>query len=102
MQHQAMLRHNEAWKDSLRYRRPDLDRMSGLRRITLNCNPMIGDQGAQLLADVLKDDLWVKGLFRHVSQWNYALWIWAYLFCITKKCISSNLSQCDKCNCSRC
>lgn len=66
-----MLRHNEAWKDSLRYRRPDLDRMSGLRRITLNCNPMIGDQGAQLLADVLKDDLWVKGLFLffYSSRW---------------------------------
>jgi len=63
LQHQAMLRHNEAWKDSLRYRRPDLDRMSGLRRITLNSNPMICDQGAQLLADVLKDDLWVKGVF---------------------------------------
>jgi hypothetical protein len=58
-----MLRHNEAWKDSLRYRKPELDRMSGLRRLTLNCNPMIGDQGAQLLADVLKDDLWVKGSY---------------------------------------
>ena len=56
-----MLRHNEAWKDSLRYRRPDLDRMHGLRRITINCNPLIGDDGTQVLADVLKDDLWVKG-----------------------------------------
>jgi len=56
-----MLRHNEAWKDSLRYRRPDLDRMHGLRRITLNCNPLIGDHGTQILAEVLKDDLWVKG-----------------------------------------
>lgn len=58
-----MLRHNEAWKDSLRYRRPDLDRMHGLRRISLNCNPLIGDQGTQVLAEVLKDDLWVKGNF---------------------------------------
>jgi len=56
-----MLRHNEAWKDSLRYRRPDLDRMHGLRRITLNSNPLIGDHGTQILAEVLKDDLWVKG-----------------------------------------
>jgi len=56
-----MLRHNEAWKDSLRYRRPHLDRMHGLRRITLNCNPLVGDQGTQVLAEVLKDDLWVKG-----------------------------------------
>jgi len=58
-----MLRHSEAWKDSLRYRRPDLDRMHGLRRMTLNCNSLIGDQGTQALADVLKDDLWVKGNF---------------------------------------
>lgn len=61
VKHQAMLRHNEAWQDSLRYRKPDLDRMTGLRRITLNCNPMLGDEGAQALAEVLKDDLWVKG-----------------------------------------
>ena len=60
-QHQAMKRHNEAWRDSLRYRRPDLDRMTGIRRITINNNPMLGDQGAALLAEVLKDDLWLKG-----------------------------------------
>jgi len=35
--------------------------MHGLRRISLNCNPLIGDQGTQVLAEVLKDDLWVKG-----------------------------------------
>ena len=56
-----MKRHNEAWQDSLRYRRPDLDRMSGVRRITINSNPMIGDQGAARLAEALKDDLWLKG-----------------------------------------
>lgn len=55
------MRHTEAWQDSLRYRRPDLDRMAGLRRITANCNPLIGDKGAAALADVLRDDLWVKG-----------------------------------------
>lgn len=60
-QHQAMKRHNEAWQDSLRYRRPDLDRMSGIRRITLNANPMIGEKGAKALAEALKDDLWLKG-----------------------------------------
>lgn len=57
-----MKRHNEAWRDSLRYRRPDLDRMPGIRRITINNNPMLGDQGAGLLAEALKDDLWLKGL----------------------------------------
>ena len=61
-QHQAMRRHNEAWRDSLRYRRPDLDRMPGIRRITINNNPMMGDQGATLLAEALKDDLWLKGI----------------------------------------
>lgn len=60
-QHQGTRRHNEAWRDSLRYRRPDLDRMPGIRRITINNNPMIGDHGASLLAEALKDDLWLKG-----------------------------------------
>ncbi|ELT88150.1 hypothetical protein CAPTEDRAFT_222075 [Capitella teleta] len=62
IKHQAIKRHNEAWQDSLRYRRPDLDRMSGIRRITINCNTMIGDQGALALAEALKDDLWLKAL----------------------------------------
>ncbi|KAK7489946.1 hypothetical protein BaRGS_00018811 [Batillaria attramentaria] len=57
-----MRRHTEAWRDSLRYGQPDLDRMSGLRRINLNNNPLIGNQGAQVLAEALKDDLWVKAL----------------------------------------
>ncbi|XP_052267964.1 centrosomal protein of 78 kDa-like isoform X2 [Dreissena polymorpha] len=62
IKHQGTKRHNEAWRDSLRYRRPDLDRMQGIRRITINNNPMIGDQGAALLAEALKDDLWLKAL----------------------------------------
>ncbi|PAA66878.1 hypothetical protein BOX15_Mlig017861g6, partial [Macrostomum lignano] len=59
---QATSRHNEAWRDSLRYRRPNFDSMHGLRRIALNNNPLIDDQGAQVLADALKDDLWVKAI----------------------------------------
>lgn len=35
--------------------------MHGLRRITLNDN-RIGDNGARILADALKDDLWLKGM----------------------------------------
>ena len=65
-----MKRHNEAWQDSLRYRRPDLDRMPGIRRITVNHNPMLGDQGAQVLADALKDDLWLKGNMHAFCQEN--------------------------------
>ena len=47
--------------DSLRYRRPDLDRMPGLRRITICKNPLINDRGAEFFAEALKDDLWLKG-----------------------------------------
>ncbi|XP_044302701.1 centrosomal protein of 78 kDa isoform X1 [Varanus komodoensis] len=61
-QHQAMKRHGEAWAESLRYRRPDLDCMAGLRRITVNCNTLIGDQGAMILAECLGEDLWLKAL----------------------------------------
>ena len=59
-----MKRHNEAWRDSLRYRRPDLDSMMGIRRITVNKNPLMGDQGALAFAEALKDDLWLKGMCR--------------------------------------
>ena len=38
-----------------------LDHMSGLRRVTLNRNPLIADRGATFLAEVLEADLWIKG-----------------------------------------
>ncbi len=59
---QALKRHNEAWKDSLRYGRPDLDSMFGIRRITINSNPLIGDRGVYLLSEAFKSDLWLKAL----------------------------------------
>ncbi|XP_034266081.1 centrosomal protein of 78 kDa isoform X2 [Pantherophis guttatus] len=62
LKHQAMKRHGEAWAESLRYRRPDFDCMAGLRRISLNCNALIGDRGAAVLADCLAEDLWLKAL----------------------------------------
>ncbi|XP_040272985.1 centrosomal protein of 78 kDa isoform X1 [Bufo bufo] len=62
VKHQATKRHSEAWAESLRYRRPDLDCMTGLRRISLNCNTLVGDQGAKAIADVLVEDLWLKAL----------------------------------------
>ena len=37
--------------------------MPGLRRITICKNPLINDHGAELIAEALKDDLWVKGHF---------------------------------------
>ncbi|NXD90212.1 CEP78 protein, partial [Chaetorhynchus papuensis] len=62
LKHQAIRRHGEAWAESLRYRRPDLEYMSGLRRITLNCNMLVGDRGASAFADCLGEDLWLKAL----------------------------------------
>ncbi|XP_053558451.1 centrosomal protein of 78 kDa [Bombina bombina] len=62
IKHQATRRHGEAWAESLRYRRPDLDCMAGLRRITLSCNTLVGDRGAIALAEVLIEDLWLKAL----------------------------------------
>ncbi|XP_030367453.1 centrosomal protein of 78 kDa isoform X2 [Strigops habroptila] len=62
LKHQAMKRHGEAWAESLRYRRPDLDYMTGLRRVTFNCNMLVGDKGASAFADCLGEDLWLKAL----------------------------------------
>ncbi|NXR67381.1 CEP78 protein, partial [Rhadina sibilatrix] len=62
VKHQAIRRHGEAWAKSLRYRRPDLEYMTGLRRITLNCNMLVGDRGASAFADCLGEDLWLKAL----------------------------------------
>ncbi|NXL79475.1 CEP78 protein, partial [Leptocoma aspasia] len=62
LKHQAIRRHSEAWAESLRYRRPDLEYMPGLRRITFNCNMLVGDRGASAFADCLGEDLWLKAL----------------------------------------
>nr|XP_030732823.1 centrosomal protein of 78 kDa isoform X9 [Globicephala melas] len=62
LKYQTIRRHEETWAESLRYRRPDLDCMAGLRRITLNCNTLIGDLGASAFAESLSEDLWLRGL----------------------------------------
>ncbi|NXI44640.1 CEP78 protein, partial [Galbula dea] len=62
LKHQTMKRLGEAWAESLRYRKPDLDYMTGLRRITFNCNMLVGDRGANAFADCLGEDLWLKAL----------------------------------------
>ncbi|XP_019592261.2 centrosomal protein of 78 kDa isoform X2 [Rhinolophus sinicus] len=62
LKYQTMRRHEETWAESLRYRRPDLDCMAGLRRITLNCNTLIGDFGANAFAESLSEDLWLRAL----------------------------------------
>ncbi|CAL8296234.1 centrosomal protein of 78 kDa [Gadus morhua] len=62
IKHQGLWRHSTAWAESLRYRRPEFGGMGGLRRITLNCNSLIGDRGAAALAHELGEDLWVKAV----------------------------------------
>ncbi len=44
--------------------------MSGLRRVTLNQNPLLADRGATFLAEVIEADLWIKGkiYFQIVSR----------------------------------
>ncbi|XP_046396661.1 centrosomal protein of 78 kDa-like [Ischnura elegans] len=59
---QKIQRFMETWQKSLRYQNPNLDAMWGIRRIILNSNPQIGDDGVKLLADILEDDLWVKAI----------------------------------------
>ncbi|XP_049620060.1 centrosomal protein of 78 kDa isoform X2 [Syngnathus scovelli] len=62
IQHQGMQRHGSVWAQSLRYQQPKLEAMGGLRRLTLNCNTLIGDVGATRLARELAEDLWLKAV----------------------------------------
>lgn len=39
---QKLLLYHDAWKQSLRYREPNMETMPGLRRLTLNGNPRLG------------------------------------------------------------
>ncbi|XP_067569617.1 centrosomal protein of 78 kDa-like [Pseudorca crassidens] len=60
LKYQTTRRHEETWAESLHSRRPDLDCMAGLRRITLNCDMLIGDLGASAFAESLSEDLWLQ------------------------------------------
>lgn len=62
IQSQSFKFHTEIWKDSLRYGRPNLDKIFGVRRLTLNKNPSIGDKGAEKFAESLTNNLWLKAL----------------------------------------
>lgn len=59
---QKLLLYHDTWKDSLRYREPNLDAMPGLRRLTLNDNPHLGDSAVAEVIDVIQDSLWLKAL----------------------------------------
>lgn len=60
-QHQRLNRDSAMWQDTLRLRQPHLDGMRGLRRISLNNNPKLGDSGVVVIAEDLVEDLWIKG-----------------------------------------
>lgn len=62
IKYQKLNRYSEAWKQTLRYRDPDVEAMPGLRRITINNNPDIGDKGMEILTEEIKDDLWLRAL----------------------------------------
>ncbi|KAL3282498.1 hypothetical protein HHI36_005680 [Cryptolaemus montrouzieri] len=59
---QQLNRYTTSWHKSLRYSEPDSEKMCGIRRITLNCNPKIGDEGLNYILGELEDDLWIKAL----------------------------------------
>ncbi|XP_045124242.1 centrosomal protein of 78 kDa-like isoform X4 [Portunus trituberculatus] len=62
IKHQRLNRDSAMWQDTLRQRQPHLDGMKGLRRLTLNINPALGDQGVAAITEALTEDLWIKAL----------------------------------------
>ncbi|XP_015181436.1 PREDICTED: protein Cep78 homolog [Polistes dominula] len=63
---QELLLYHETWKQSLRYRQPNIEAMPGLRRLTLSDNPRLGDSVVLKMIDVIRDSLWLKALdLRH-------------------------------------
>ncbi|XP_021921177.1 centrosomal protein of 78 kDa isoform X1 [Zootermopsis nevadensis] len=62
IEYQKIQRCSETWKQTLRYHEPNLDSVPGLRRITLNHNTEIRDEGAVYLMNAARDDLFLKAL----------------------------------------
>ena len=59
---QKLLLYHDTWKQSLRYQEPNLEAMPGLRRLTLNDNPQLGDAVVVELIEAVRDSLWLKAL----------------------------------------
>ncbi|XP_020798539.1 protein Cep78 homolog [Drosophila serrata] len=57
---QKITRFSEGWEKSLRYRSVDVNTIGGLRTILLANNPELGDDGVKMIAEVLKEDAWIK------------------------------------------
>ncbi|GLH02113.1 Protein Cep78 homolog, partial [Gryllus bimaculatus] len=62
LKYQSLQRFAESWKQSLRYREPNIESMPGLRRIILNNNVHLGDEGVNTLTDILKEDFWIRAI----------------------------------------
>lgn len=61
---QTINRNSEGWMKSLRYRDVDVDSVPGLKCLILNGN-QLRDEGLELIASKLKEDMWMKGVFVH-------------------------------------
>lgn len=59
---QKLSLYHDTWQQSLRYQEPNLEAMPGLRRLTLNDNPQLGDTAASELIEAIRDSLWLKAL----------------------------------------
>lgn len=57
---QKIHRFSEAWIRSLRYQDIDSKQFDGVKKIYLNNNPQIGDEGTEILTDELREDVWIK------------------------------------------
>ncbi|XP_012059455.1 PREDICTED: protein Cep78 homolog [Atta cephalotes] len=59
---QKLALYHDTWKQSLRYREPNFDTMPGLRRLTLNNNPHLGNCAVIEMIEAIRDNLWMKAL----------------------------------------
>lgn len=62
IKYQQINRYCESWHSSLRYADPEINNMAGIKRITINNNPKIGDEGLDYILNELIDDLWIKAI----------------------------------------
>lgn len=59
---QKLALYHDTWKQSLRYREPKFETMPGLRRLTLNDNPHLGNGAVREMIEAVHDSLWMKAL----------------------------------------
>ncbi|KAK2584595.1 hypothetical protein KPH14_006953 [Odynerus spinipes] len=63
---QKLSLYHDTWKQSLRYREPNIEAMPGLRKLTLSDNPHLGDSVVLELIAAIRDNLWLKAVeLRH-------------------------------------